>query len=124
MEASEYFVVRCLLSAKLETRRQLWLLMERYTLLINKLLELLPQSPEFTAWRESGYIPNRSLVEFIEMLKSDSQYSKLPGRFYTSAKILIQSIYKSWFALQRKYSRKISGKLRWIQVLQRALLHK
>jgi len=84
MEASEYFVVRCLLSAKLETRRQLWLLMERYTLLINKLLELLPQSPEFTAWRESGYIPNRSLVEFIEMLKSDSVFKAARTILYIS----------------------------------------
>ncbi len=40
-----------------------------------------------------------------------------PARFYTSATASVNYIYKSWFALMKRYQSQLDGKLRWLEML-------
>ncbi len=40
-----------------------------------------------------------------------------PARFYTSATASVNYIYKSWFALMKRFQSQLDGKIRWLEML-------
>ncbi|NER82974.1 MAG: hypothetical protein F6K42_26135 [Leptolyngbya sp. SIO1D8] len=119
---ADYFTIRCALTANKETRKHLWELMQTYTLLMNDLLEQVPQQPEFNQWRQQGRLPDSKAIKpLLDTLKQQSAYAHLPGRFYDSAKRLTAEMYASWLALHRKRLAQILGKQRWIRAVETEL---
>ena len=119
---ADYVTIRCALTANRETRKYLWELMQSYTLLMNDLLEQVPQQPEFNQWRQQGHIPDgKAIKPLLDALKQQPAYAHLPGRFHDSAKRLTAEIYASWLALHRKRLAQILGKQRWMRVVETEL---
>ncbi|PZO41941.1 MAG: hypothetical protein DCF19_08735 [Pseudanabaena frigida] len=111
--------IQCRLITNESTRQMLWQLMaERNTPLVNELLEQVGQHPKFDAWRQSGRLPTHVVREFCKVLKVDSRFIGQPARFYESAIRVVDYIYKSWLAIQRKLQRKLEGKIRWLEMLK------
>ena len=111
--------IQCRLVASESTRQQLWKLMaELNTPLINELLVLLPQHPEFETWREKGKHPTGIVEELCQPLKTDPRFIGQPARFYTSAAATVNYIYFSWFALMKRSHSQLEGKIRWWEMLK------
>lgn len=90
---------------------------EKNTPLINELLIQVAQHSEFETWRQKGKHPTGIVKELCEPLKTDPRFMGQPGRFYTSATVSVNYIYKSWFALMKRYQSQLDGKLRWLEML-------
>jgi hypothetical protein len=56
--------------------------------------------------------------EIAQQLKQQPKYDEMPGRFNTSAETLVKEIYKSWFAIQRKKTKQLWDKKRWLKLLK------
>ncbi|MEH2064372.1 MAG: type V CRISPR-associated protein Cas12k [Nostoc sp.] len=111
--------IQCRLVAEEDTLRQLWELMaEKNTPLINELLLQVGKHPEFETWLEEGKIPTELLKKLGNSLKTQERFAGQPGRFYTSAIALVEYLYKSWFALQKRRKNQIEGKQRWLKILK------
>jgi len=111
--------IQCRLIANESTRQLLWQLMaDLNTPLVNELLEQVGQQSEFEAWRQSGRLPTKVVRELCKVLKADSRFIGQPARFYESAIRVVDYIYKSWLAIQRKLQRKFEGKVRWFEMLK------
>ncbi|QLE48387.1 hypothetical protein FD724_09815 [Nostoc sp. C057] len=111
--------IQCRLVAEEDTLRQLWELMaEKNTPLINELLLQVGKHPEFETWLEEGKIPTELLKTLVNSLKTQERFADQPGRFYTSAIALVDYVYKSWFALQKRRKYQIEGKERWLKMLK------
>lgn len=105
--------------AEEDTLRQLWELMaEKNTPLINELLLQVGKHPEFETWLEEGKIPTELLKTLVNFLETQERFAGQPGRFYTSAIALVDYVYKSWFALQKRRKYQIEGKERWLKMLK------
>ncbi|MBE9230446.1 type V CRISPR-associated protein Cas12k [Cuspidothrix issatschenkoi LEGE 03284] len=110
--------IQCRLLASESTRQQLWQLMaEKNTPLINELLMQMGKHPEFETWRQKGKHPTGVVKELCEPLKTDPRFMGQPARFYTSATASVNYIYKSWFALMKRFQSQLDGKLRWLEML-------
>ncbi|MDM3855433.1 MAG: type V CRISPR-associated protein Cas12k [Aphanizomenon gracile PMC649.10] len=110
--------IQCRLVASETTRQQLWQLMaEKNTPLINELLSQIGKHPEFETWRQQGKHPTGIVKELCEPLKTDPRFMGQPARFYTSATASVNYIYKSWFALMKRFQSQLDGKLRWLEML-------
>ncbi|MBO1064487.1 MULTISPECIES: type V CRISPR-associated protein Cas12k [Nostocales] len=110
--------IQCRLVASETTRQQLWQLMaEKNTPLINELLSQIGKHPEFETWRQKGKHPTGIVKELCEPLKTDPRFIGQPARFYTSATASVNYIYKSWFALMKRFQSQLDGKLRWLEML-------
>ncbi|MEH2123321.1 type V CRISPR-associated protein Cas12k [Nostoc sp.] len=111
--------IQCRLVAEEDILRQLWELMaEKNTPLINELLAQVGKYPEFETWLEKGKIPTEFLKTLVNSLKTQERFAGQPGRFYTSAIALVDYVYKSWFALQKRRKYQIEGKERWLKMLK------
>ncbi|BAT55382.1 hypothetical protein NOS3756_43690 [Nostoc sp. NIES-3756] len=111
--------IQCRLVAEEDTLRQVWELMtDKNTPLVNELLAQVGKHPEFETWLEKGKIPTEFLKTLVNSLKNQERFSDQPGRFYTSAIALVDYVYKSWFALQKRRKRQIEGKERWLIILK------
>ncbi len=111
--------IQCRLVAEEDTLRQLWELMaEKNTPLINELLAQVGKHPEFETWLEKGKIPTEFLKTLANSLKTQERFAVQPGRFYTSAIAVVDYVYKSWFALQKRRKYQIEGKERWLKILK------
>jgi hypothetical protein len=111
--------IQCSLIAKEETLRYLWnLMMEQYTLLVTETLEHIRTHPQLDLWLAQGYIPAETIKKIVIELKQQPKFRGMPGRFSTSAETLVQEIYKSWFAVQRKKRNSLLGKKRWLAILK------
>lgn len=111
--------VQCRIVADEESLRYLWRLMaDKNTPLISELLEQVGQHPKFEIWLQKGKLPTGLLKTLINSLKTQERFAGQPGRFYTSATALVDYIYKSWFALQKRRKRQLEGKERWLQILK------
>ncbi|BBD58003.1 hypothetical protein NIES2109_07720 [Nostoc sp. HK-01] len=111
--------IQCRLVAEEETLRQLWELMtDKNTPLVNELLAQVGKHPDFETWLEKGKIPTELLKTLVNSLKTQERFVGQPGRFYTSAIALVDYVYKSWFALQKRRKRQIEGKERWLTILK------
>ena len=96
------FTIQCCLCADEEARRTLWEETEKYTLLVNELLEKIAQDPQFPQWQKQGSINKQAVHQILNPLKKHTSYAGLPGRFYASAEIICCETYQSWLALQKK----------------------
>ncbi|MBJ7298045.1 MAG: type V CRISPR-associated protein Cas12k, partial [Dolichospermum sp.] len=85
--------------------------------LINELLSQIGKHPEFETWRQQGKHPTGIVKELCEPLKIDPRFIGQPARFYTSATASVNYIYKSWFALMKRFQSQLDGKLRWLEML-------
>ncbi|HEY9800458.1 MAG TPA: type V CRISPR-associated protein Cas12k [Leptolyngbyaceae cyanobacterium] len=111
--------IQCRLVAEEDSFRTLWELMaDKNTPLINELLAQVGKHPTFEAWLEEGKIPAELLKTLVNSLKTQERFAGQPGRFYTSAIALVDYVYKSWFALQKRRKRQIEGKERWLTILK------
>ena len=93
------FTIQCRLCASEQTRQYFWESMEKYTLLVNELLEKIAQHPQFQEWQKKGDISREAVRKILNPLKESLQYAGLPKRFYTSAELISCDTYKSWLAL-------------------------
>lgn len=110
--------IQCRLVASASTRQKLWKLMaELNTPLINELLILVYQHPDFEAWRHKGAIPVGTIKQLCEPLKTDARFVGQPGRFFASAIATVSYIYKSWIKIQKRLQLQIDGKTRWLEML-------
>jgi hypothetical protein len=112
------FTIQCRLSASEETRRYFWELMEKYTLLVNELLEKMAQHPQFQEWQKKGAISGDTVRGILAPFKKNPHYVGLPGRFYTSAELMSCYTYKSWLALQKERQLRAVGKKRWLEAIE------
>jgi len=111
--------IQCRLVAEEDSLRQLWELMtEKNTPLINEILVQVGKHPEFETWLEKGSIPAELLKTLGNSLKTQEPFTEQPGRFYTSAIALVDYMYRSWFALQKRRKYQIEGKQRWLKMLK------
>lgn len=113
--------IRCCLCVNPETRRYFWETMVTYTLLVNELLEQVPQHPKFPTWQQLGKISRFEVRDILKPLKEKPAYAELPKRFVTSAELMVTYVYKSWLALQKRRHRQLVGKLRWLQAIENDL---
>ncbi|WP_044291168.1 type V CRISPR-associated protein Cas12k [Rivularia sp. PCC 7116] len=108
--------IQCRLNARVSTRKELWKLMaELNTPLINELLILVCQHPDFEAWKHKGKVPAGTIKELCEPLKTDSRFVGQSVRFYTSAINTVSYTYKSWLKLQKRLQLQLEGKTRWLE---------
>ncbi len=79
-----HITIQCRLIASLPTRRrQLWELMAgKNTRLINELLALVANHPDFETWRQKGKLPSGTVKQLCQPLKTDPRFISQPGRFY------------------------------------------
>lgn len=113
-----YRTVCCHLCVDEATRKFLWEAMERYTLLVNLLLEQVGQSPEFEKWKCQGWVPDQEVKKLCEFIKEEERFKGLPSRFYMSAQALVRDTFDGWVKLQQHLSRKVNGKKRWLKVVE------
>jgi len=111
LKALNVSTIHCDLIADDAVLQHLWQLMtEKYTPLINELLERLSQDPNLPTWLRFGKVSEASVDKICKELKSDPRFASQPGRFYTSATKQVVEIYQSWIALQQDLQRQIAGK--------------
>lgn len=111
--------IQCRLVAEEDSLRSLWELMaDKNTPLINELLVQVGKHPEFEIWLKKGRIPTQLLKTLVNSLKTQERFAGQPGRFYSSAIALVDYVYKSWFALQKRRKSQIEGKEYWLTILK------
>ena len=111
--------IQCRLMTSEETRRDLWqLTAQRNTPLVNELLELVNQHPDFEAWRRRGTLPGSAVKQLCEPLRQDPRFVGQPGRFYSSAIRIVQQTYEAWIASIRTKQASLDGKKRWVETVE------
>jgi hypothetical protein len=111
--------IQCRLVAKEEALHYLWELMfYKNTPLINELLEQMGKHPDLEKWVKQGKLPLGLVKALCNSLRDDPRFSGQPGRFYSSAITLVNYIYDSWLAIQKRLEQKIEGKERWLSLLK------
>ncbi|MBC5793914.1 hypothetical protein H5968_01810 [Sphaerospermopsis sp. LEGE 00249] len=110
--------VQCRLIASECTRQKLWTLMaELNTPLVNELLQQLRQHPDFEKWRKNGKLPSSVVHKLCKPLETDPRFAGQPSRCYLSAIHIVDYIYKSWLAIQKRLQQQLDGKIRWLEML-------
>ncbi len=112
--------IQCRLVATESARQQLWKLMaELNTPLINELLVQVGQHSDFEQWRQKGKLPANVVEQLWKSnLKPDPRFIGQPSRFYASAVHVVDYIYKSWLALQKRLQQQMDRKIRWQEMLK------
>ncbi|MBT9313806.1 type V CRISPR-associated protein Cas12k [Leptothoe kymatousa] len=111
--------IQCRLVAAEATRQYLWeLASEKNTPLINELIQDVVSHPDFEIWRQKGRHPSDVVSKHCKLLKSKAQFSGQPSRFYMSAEKVVNYIFKSWFKIQNRHQRRLSGKQDWLNILK------
>ena len=110
--------IQCRLIAKEASRQELWRLMaELNTPLIHELLRAVSKHPDFEKWRKNGKLPSTVVDQLCQPLKTDPSFTGQPSRLYQSAIHVVDYIYKSWLAIQKRLQQQLDGKTRWIEML-------
>lgn len=106
------------LIASESTRQKLWKLMVQLnTPLINELLQQLSKHQDFEKWRKDGKLPSTVVSQLCQPLKTDPRFAGQPSRLYLSAIHVVDYIYKSWLAIQKRLQQQLDGKIRWLKML-------
>ena len=106
------------LIASESSRQQLWKLMANFnTPLINELLQLVGQDPNFETWQQKGKLPTTIVSQLCQALKTDLRFAGQPSRLYMSAIHIVDYIYNSWLAIQKRLQQQLDGKIRWLEML-------
>ncbi|MEH1956434.1 type V CRISPR-associated protein Cas12k [Nostoc sp.] len=110
--------IQCRLIASESVRQKLWKLMATLnTPLINELVEQLGKHPDFENWRQQGKLPTTVVSQLCQPLKTDPRFVGQPSRLYMSAIHIVDYIYKSWLAIQKRLQQQLDGKMRWLEML-------
>ncbi|MFQ4139006.1 type V CRISPR-associated protein Cas12k [Nodosilinea sp. PGN35] len=111
--------IQCRLVASPTTRQYLWMLAtEKNTPLINALIQAVVNHEDFETWRIKGRHPADVVTKLCKGLKTEAPFSGQPARFYASAEKAVNYIFKSWFTLQSRLQRQITGKQMWLTILK------
>lgn len=111
--------IQCRLVASPTTRQYLWMLAaEKNTPLINALIQAVVNHEDFETWRLKGRHPADVVTQLCKSLKTEVPFSGQPARFYASAEKAVNYIFKSWFTLQSRLQRQITGKQMWLTILK------
>ena len=111
--------IQCRLVASKATRQALWALAaEKNTPLINELIHGIINHPDFEIWRQKGRHPSDVVSQLCCQLKTEPHFSGQPARFYMSAEKMVNYIFKSWFKIQSRLQQLLSGKQKWLEILQ------
>ncbi|HEY9625921.1 MAG TPA: type V CRISPR-associated protein Cas12k [Coleofasciculaceae cyanobacterium] len=114
-----FITIQCRLVASKAVRLLLWYLMaSKNTPLVNELLKQASQHDDFETWQRKGTVPEKSVQNLCKLLKTHPDFAGQPGRFYTSASLMVIYIYQSWLALQQKRRQRLDGKQRWLSVVK------
>jgi len=114
-----FITIQCRLVVGEVIRRKLWdLMVNKNTPLVNELLKQVTQHDDFETWQRVGKVSEKPVRELCDSLKLDPRFENQPGRFYTSASLMVTYTYKSWFALQKKRRRRLDGMRRWLEVIK------
>lgn len=89
---------------------------ERNTPLVNALLNAVSEHPDFEQWQRKGTLPDKAIKDLCKLLKSS--YPNQPARLFTSAEVRVKFIYDAWFATQKKYHQRLTGKQRWLDIVK------
>ncbi|ACK66984.1 conserved hypothetical protein [Rippkaea orientalis PCC 8801] len=112
-------VVQCRLIAPESTLQHIWKMMaQQQTPLINQLLHDINTHPDINTWLTANQLPSKLVETLAQPLKTQSPYQGLPGRFITSAIILVKEMYASWFAIQTQKRLSLEGKKRFLTILK------
>lgn len=111
--------IQCRLIAPPETRQYLWTLAaEKNTPLINALIREMVTHDDFEDWRLKGRHPANVVSQICRQLKTEERFAGQPARFYASAEKAVNYIFKSWFTIQSRLQRQLSGKQSWLEILK------
>jgi IS605 OrfB family transposase len=109
--------IHCRLIAPELIRRHLWHLMaESNTPLVSELMKLVSQHPDFEIWQRRGAVPQKAITDLCTPLRQ--VYPGQPGRFYSSAILMVLYTYESWLKIQQNLRRRMDGKQRWLKVVK------
>ncbi|MBL1179273.1 type V CRISPR-associated protein Cas12k [Pantanalinema sp. GBBB05] len=109
--------IRCCLCVDEATRKFFWEAMVAYTLLVNHLFTEIAKHPQFPDWQLKGVVPRQPIEELIKEFTTTNP-NQLPSRFCTSAVLMTQYVYRSWFRLQKSRRLRLKGKQRWVETIE------
>jgi hypothetical protein len=109
-----------------------------HTLLVDTIIKQIKQHPNLINWIHSSqelpkqddttqetktkqgqnWLPKGLVAALCDALKSTPQFSRMSGRFSTSAIDRVEESFKGWFASHRKLVQRIGGKRRWLAVVE------
>jgi hypothetical protein len=89
-----------------------------YPPLVGALMQIIQTHENFSAWQRQGEIPLQAARELCKPLREEEPFSGQPGRFYSSASMMVTYTYKAWFALQASRQRRLEGIQRWLAILK------
>lgn len=111
--------IQCRLVASEPDRQHLWRLMSTsYTPLVNALLDSVVQHPNFSEWKQKGYLPSQELEAIVKQLKQQEAFVDLPSRWIASAQRQVAEMYKAWLKRKQKLVYRLSGQQNWLAMLQ------
>lgn len=109
--------IHCRLTAPEPIRHHLWHLMtDSNTPLVSELMKLVSQHPDFETWQRRGAVPQKAITDLCGPLRE--VYPGQPGRFYSSAILMVLYTYESWLKIQQNLRRRMDGKQRWLSVVK------
>ena len=109
--------IHCHLTAPEPIRRHIWHLMaQSNTPLVSELMKRVSQHPEFETWQRKGAVPQKAITDLCAPLRE--VYPGQPGRFYSSAILMVLYTYESWLKIQQNLRRRMDGKQRWLDVVK------
>jgi IS605 OrfB family transposase len=109
--------IHCHLTAPEPIRRHIWHLMaESNTPLVSELMKQVSQHPDFETWQRKGAVPQKAITDLCAPLRE--VYPGQPGRFYSSAILMVLYTYESWLKIQQNLRRRMDGKQRWLNVVK------
>ncbi|MBD3885516.1 hypothetical protein IFO70_27745 [Phormidium tenue FACHB-886] len=109
---------KLLLSAPIETREYLWYLFLLYSLLVNQLIETVIADRRFEIWKDKGKVAKKNVRSLCNQVGKENLFSDLPAHMFTSATLCVLYTFNSWFEVQKNLRFKISGKQKWLQVME------
>jgi len=111
--------IQCRLTASEATRQHLWELMANLnTPLVTELMQVIQHHEDFATWRQRQELPMSVVRNLCTSLRQDERFSGQPGRFYSSAAMMVAYTYDAWFALQASRQKRLDGLNRWIDILK------
>ena len=111
--------IQCRLTASEATRRHLWELMAHLnTPLVTELMQVIQRHDDFVTWRQRRELPLQAVRNLCTHLRQEERFAGQPGRFYSSAAMMVAYTYDAWFALQASRQQRLNGLKRWLDILK------
>ncbi|PSN12342.1 hypothetical protein C7293_20560 [filamentous cyanobacterium CCT1] len=88
------------------------------TPLVTELMQVIQHHNDFVNWQQRRELPMQVVRNLCTSLRLDERFSGQPGRFYSSAAMMVAYTYDAWFALQSSRQQGLDGLKRWIDILK------